>query len=194
LILATLLAPVSSSSLADPSDQPDMACLERVARKLPGPVKPASIKPWPIKGKKLGTKRLIFRRDGVFLVVDHSAIHDGLVSFLGKHDDTRFPEGRNLMRRFERLLEDTSEAVVDDTTMTMWERKLLDRRLGAVLEDGKFAIRASEEPLAKPSGPEASTIIRLDWSYYCGDLCAGTGRTFITRGCQVLASVTDKQS
>jgi hypothetical protein len=193
-MLVAWLTPVSSTCLAAPKDQLDMACVEQVAGKLPGPVKPASIRQWPIKARKLGTKRLLFQRGDVFLVVDHSLLHEGLQRFRKDHDDRRFPEAENLMRRFLTLMEDADEAMVNESALNRWERALLDNRLAAVLEDGRFQIRTSPKPQGRKDDSTSTTIIRLDWSYFCGELCSGKGRTFVTQSCQELVSVTDLQS
>jgi len=188
LLCVVLLVPASTPSLAGPK-KIEPACLARVRSRLPGPEKSTSVRTTLIKGHQLGAKRLLFRRGDVLLVIDYAVLHSKTVAFLEKNGPERFPEEASMLRQFLTQLERADEAEIDETLFTNASQRRLSFRLAAVLEEGAFEIRAPGR-IGKKSDP-SSVILRLDWSYYCGNLCAGEGRVFITEGCQELVSVTD---
>jgi hypothetical protein len=189
LLAVALIVPASTPSRAGSTDQIEPACLQRIRSRLPGPVKSTSIRTTTIKGKQLGAKRLLFRRGEVLLVVNHEVLHSRTVAFLEKNGAKRFPEEASMLRQFLNQLERMDEAEIDETKLTNEAQRRLSYRLAAVLDEGAFEIR----PLRRTGRNRSSSsiILRLDWSYYCGDLCAGEGRVFITEDCQELVSVTD---
>jgi hypothetical protein len=192
LLSAALLVSASTLSLAGPKDHVESACLERVRSRLARPVKSTSVRTTLIKGRQLGVKRLLFRRGEVLLVIDHAAFHSKTVAFLEKNSAERFPAEASLLRQFLKQLETADEAEVDETLLTHVVQRQLSYRLAAVLEEGAFEIRSLRR--GGKDSTSSSAILRLDWSYYCGDICAGVGRVFVTEGCQELVSVTDIMS
>jgi hypothetical protein len=155
-------------------------------------VKSTSVRTTLIKGRQLGVKRLLFRRGEVLLVIDHAVFHSKTVAFLEKNGAKRFPAEASLLRQLLKQLETADEAEIDESLLTNLAQRQLSYLLAAVLEEGAFEIRSLRR--GGKDSTSSNAILRLDWSYYCGDLCAGEGRVFITESCQELVSVTDLMS
>jgi hypothetical protein len=192
LVSVALLVPAGTQSVAKAAEKIEPACLAQL--RIPREVRREGSSSTPIKSRPLGRKRLLFRRGGVVLVIDHAVFHSKAVAFLNKNGAERFPEETSMLRQFAKQLEKTDEADIDETKLTGASRNRLAFRLADVLEAGAFEVRDSRPTKTEngpPSTPSSGVILRIDWSYYCGQLCAGQGRIFVTKGCQELVAVTD---
>ena len=185
LSLGQATAPLAADSKA----QIAPACLAQVRARLGGPKNSTSIRPTLVKARQLGAKRLIFRRGDVLLVVDHAVLHAQAVAFLKEIGAKRFPEEARMLQQFLKQLERADEAEINESQLTARTRERLPFRLADALDAGAFEIRTPARMGKNASS--SKTVLRLDWSYYCGQLCAGEGRVFVTESCQELVSVTD---
>jgi hypothetical protein len=193
--LACLLALPTVGSAGDSTDdstedtQP--ACLERVAARLP-----AIPHTTRIRGGRIGSKRLWFRRGGVRLAIDFAVLDASTRKFLQENGPERFPEEQRLLRRFARALRAKDEVEADALVRGARERGRLDFRLAEVLEQGAFTISPIEprKPTRQARRPTAKGIFRLQYSLRCGDLCGEGGRAFVTDSCRELVAVVDWES
>ena len=66
--------------------------------------------------------------------------------------------------------------------------------MAEVLDRGAFLVRDARAASKKTMATERAApdlILRLDYSYECGDSCGTGGRVFFTDACQQLVAVTD---
>ena len=188
LIVLIAAAPGSSMETSAPKNGEPL-CLVRVRGHLPG----ATVVTY-VKGGAVGRKRLLFRRSDVVLVVDFTALEASMQEFLKEQGADRFPEELSLLRRFAQALKSSDEVEADALVRNIREQERLDFRLADVFERRAFLIR-DMRPTSKgtaaivPTAPDL--VLRLDYSYDCGDLCGTGGRVFLTDSCQQLVAVTD---
>jgi hypothetical protein len=128
----------------------------------------------------------------VVLVVDFAAFDASTRELLRGKEADAFPDDLALLRRFERALRKSDEVVADRLVRSKREQARLDRRLAEVLDRGAFELRSGRPSKAgHDDRPPETEIIRLDYSYNCGEACGTSGRVFLTRACQELVAVTD---
>jgi hypothetical protein len=137
---------------------------------------------------------LLFRRGDVLLVIDFEVLDATTQEFLKEKGTAGFPEEVNLLRRFAEAMRSRDEVQADSLVRGDLERERLDFRLAEVLDRGAFLIR-DVPPISKNAvatvRAAADLILRLDYSYECGDRCGTGGRVFFTDACQQLVAVTD---
>ena len=150
-----------------------------------------------VKGGLVGRKRLLFRRGDVLLVIDFEVLDSITQEFLkerGGATSQRFPEEVRLLQRFVQAFKNRDEVDADSLLRGKLEQEQLDFRLAEVFERGAFLIRWMP-PISKRTVPTvraaADLILRLDFSYECGERCGTGGRVFFTDACQQLVAVTD---
>ncbi len=147
-----------------------------------------------VKGGVVGSKRLLFRRGDVVLVIDSLVLEETTQAFLKEQGAQRFPEEARLLLRFSQALKNRDEVDADALVRSPLEQERLDLRMAEVLDRGAFLVRdaraASKKTMATArAAPDL--ILRLDYSYECGDSCGTGGRVFFTDACQQLVAVTD---
>lgn len=146
-----------------------------------------------VKGGAVGRKRLLFRRGDVLLVIDFEAF-EGITQGHLKEQGGDLPEEVDLLKRLSLAMKSQDEASADLLVKTRPEQTWLDLRLAEVLDRGAFQIRDVFPRSSKTAAtvrPAPDLILRLDYSYECGDLCGTGGRVFLTDACQQLVAVTD---
>ena len=179
----------SRDRFANASENAEPACLARARVHLPGQTMAVFV-----KGGAVGRKRLHFRRGDVLLVIDFEVLEVTAQDFLKEHGAESFPEEGNLLRRFAQAMKSRDEVQADLLVLSNLEHERLGFLLAAVLDRGAFLIRGVPPELKKAlasSRPAADLILRLDYSYECGDRCGTGGRVFFTDACQQLVAVTD---
>jgi hypothetical protein len=128
------------------------------------------------------------------LVIDFEVLDATTREFLKEQGAGGFPEEVNLLRRFAEAMKSRDEVQADALVRGDLERERLDFRLAEVLDRGAFLIR-DVQPMSKGAvatvRAAAELILRLDYSYECGDRCGTGGRVFFTDACQQLVAVTD---
>jgi len=184
-----LIALGSRESAASESENSAPPCLTRARAHLPGETMATFV-----KGGVVGSKRLLFRRGDVLLVVDFLVFEEITQAFLKEQGTERFPEETRLLQRFSQALKNRDEVEAGPLVRSQLEQERLDFRLADVFDHGSFLIRDARA-VSKKALPTARAapdlILRLDYSYDCGDLCGTGGRVFFTDGCQQLVAVTD---
>ena len=188
-VLVALAVLASREPVASATENAEPACLTRARAHLPGQSMATFV-----KGGKVGRKRLLFRRGDVLLVIDFQVLEATTEDFLKRQGAESFPEEGNLLRRFAQAMKSRDEVQADLLVRSNLEHERLGLLLAAVLDRGAFLIRSvppdSRKALATPR-PAADLILRLDYSYECGDRCGTGGRVFFTDACQQLVAVTD---
>jgi hypothetical protein len=169
--------------------RPSPPCLTRARKQLPGETMASFV-----KGGHVGSKRLLFRRGDVVLVIDYPVLEETLRAFLKQKGAEKFPEEGRLLQRFSQALRNRDEVDADPLVQSKLEQERLDLRLAEVFDEGAFEIRdargASKKAGATPrAAPDL--ILRLDYAYECGERCGTGGRIFLTDACQQLVAVTD---
>ena len=188
-VLTALIALASNDSPARATDNSQPRCLTRARAHLPGQTMATFV-----KGGTVGRKRLLFRRGDVLLVIDFEVLDSTTQDFLKEKGANGFSEEVNLLQRFAQALKSRDEVQAEAFVRSNLERGWLDFRLAEVLDRGAFLIRGA--PPGSKIGvatvaPAADLILRLDYSYDCGDRCGTGGRVFLTDACQQLVAVTD---
>ena len=191
-MLLALTALSSPDLAAGEPEHLEPACLARARAHLPGETMATFV-----KGGLVGRKRLLFRRGDVLLVVDFEVLDSITQEFLKEHGGAasqRFPEEVRLLQRFVQAFKSRDEVDADSLLRGKLEQERLDFRLAEVFERGAFLIRGVQ-PNSKKTVPTARAasdlILRLDFSYECGERCGTGGRVFFTDACQQLVAVTD---
>jgi hypothetical protein len=189
-VLMALIAVVPREIVAEESANAEPPCLVRARSHLPGETMASFI-----KGGVVGRKRLVFRRGDVQLLIDFEVLDSTTRDFLKEQGHNRkFPEEVNLIARFAQALKNHDEVDADRMVRSKLEQERLDFRLADVFDRGAFLIREAPASSKRPAiGVRVATdlILRLDYSYDCGDQCGTGGRVFLTDACQQLAAVTD---
>jgi len=188
-VLTALAVLASRDPVASATENAEPACLARARAQLPGQTMATFV-----KGGAVGRKRLLFRRGDVLLVIDFEVLEGITQDFLKEHVAERFPEEAALLKRFSQALKTRDELQADSLVRSNLEHERLGLLLAAVLDRGAFLIRQAP-PCAKHAATvvraAADLILRLDYSYECGDRCGTGGRVFFTDACQQLVAVTD---
>ena len=188
-VLIALTALVPHDLAAGESGNLEPTCLAKARAHLPGETMATFV-----KGGLVGRKRLLFRRGDVLLVIDFEVLDSTTQAFLKEHGAERFPEDVQLLQPFAQALRSRDEVDADSLLRSKREQERLDFRLAEVFERGAFLIRGVQ-PISKkatlPVRAAPDLILRLDFSYECGDLCGTGGRVFFTDVCQQLVAVTD---
>ena len=188
-MLLALTALASHALAAGEPEHREPTCLARARAHLPGETMATFV-----KGGLVGRKRLLFRRGDVVLVIDFEVLDSTTQDFLKEHGAERFPEEVRLFQRFAQAFKHRDEVDADSILRSKLEQERLDFRLAEVFEHGAFLIR-DVQPISKKAAPTvraaADLILRIDFSYDCGDRCGTGGRVFFTNACQQLVAVTD---
>ena len=203
-VLLALTALSSRDLAAGETKNLEPTCLARARAQLPGQTMATFV-----KGGRVGQKRLLFRRGDVLLVIDFDVLDVSTREFLkereaksrgeppssGRREPSQsLPEEVGLLQRFAQALKNRDEVDADSLLRSKLEQERLDFRLAEVFERGAFLIRWVQ-PISKKVVPAARAtadlILRLDFSYECGDQCGTGGRVFFTDACQQLVAVTD---
>jgi hypothetical protein len=188
-VLIALTALASRDFAVAATENPEPRCLARARAHLPGQTMATFV-----KGGLVGRKRLLFRRGDVLLVIDFEMLDSTTQDFLKEKGASKFPEESNMLRRFGEAMKSRDEIKADTLVQGALEQKRLDLRLAEVLDRGAFLIR-EVPPATKGAAatvvPAADLILRLDYTYECGDRCGTGGRVFFTNACQQLVAVTD---
>jgi hypothetical protein len=191
-VLLALTALSSHDLAAGEPEHREPTCLARARAHLPGETMATFV-----KGGLVGRKRLLFRRGDVLLVIDFEVLDSITQEFLkerGGATSQRFPEEVRLLQRFVQAFKNRDEVDADSLLRGKLEQEQLDFRLAEVFERGAFLIRWMP-PISKRTVPtvhaSADLILRLDFSYECGERCGTGGRVFFTDACQQLVAVTD---
>jgi hypothetical protein len=189
MVLVALAVLASREPVASAIENAEPACLARARAHLPGETMATFV-----KGGTVGRKRLLFRRGDVLLVIDFEVLEGTTQDFLKEPGAASFPEDGDLVRRFAQALRGRDEVQADLLVRSNLEHERLGFLLAVVLDRGAFSLRGvqpeSKKALA-PSRPNPDLILRLDYSYECGDRCGTGGRVFFTAACQQLVAVTD---
>jgi hypothetical protein len=189
VVLMALAVLASRGPVACATENAEPTCLARARAHLPGQTMATFV-----RGGTVGHKRLLFRRGDVHLVIDFEVFELTTQDFLKDQGAERFREEGNLLRRFAQAMRSRDEVQADFLVRSNLEQERLDFLLASVLDRGAFLIRSvlpnSTKALAT-FRPSADLILRLDYSYECGDLCGTGGRVFFTDACQQLVAVTD---
>ena len=188
-VLLALTAFSSHDLAAGETENIEPTCLAKARAHLPGQTMATFL-----KGGLVGHKRLLFRRGDVLLVINFDVLDVSTREFLKEHGTASFPEEVGLLQRFAQALKYRDEVDADPLLRSKLEQERLDFRLAEVFERGAFLIRWMQ-PISKKVAPAARAaadlILRLDFSYECGDQCGTGGRVFFTYACQQLVAVTD---
>ena len=191
-VLVALTALSSHDLAAGELKHHEPPCLAKARAHLPGETMATFV-----KGGLVGRKRLLFRRGDVLLVIDFEVLDSITQEFLkerGGATSQRFPEEARLLQRFVQAFKNRDEVDADSLLRGTLEQERLDFRLAEVFERGAFLIRGVQ-PNSKKTVPTARAasdlILRLDFSYECGERCGTGGRVFLTDACQQLVAVTD---
>lgn len=170
------------------ADAKEPACVTRMRTHVPGAAMTTTI-----KAGVMGRQRLLFRRGDVVLVIDYAVLDGNMRAFVKEQGAERSPEEVTLLQRFDQAFVKDDEVAGDRLVHTPREQARLDRRLAEVLDRGAFALRPGKPTTGSGAigRAPASEIIRLDYSYNCGESCGTSGRIFLTRSCQELVAVTD---
>jgi hypothetical protein len=188
LLRGVLASALSMLAMGGAAEAKEPICVARMRTHVPGAAMTTTI-----KAGAMGRQRLLFRRGDVVLVIDYAVLDANLRAFVKEQGAERAPEEVDLLRRLHMAFGGGDEVAGDRLVRTPREQARLDRRLAEVLDRGAFALRPGKP--ASGSGAlgrtPASEIIRLDYSYNCGERCGTSGRIFLTRSCQELVAVTD---
>jgi hypothetical protein len=161
-VLMALTAQASHDSVSGSNENSGPACLTRARAHLPGQTMATFI-----KGGEVGSKRLLFQRGDVVLAIDFVVFDSATQDFLKEASAGRFPEEANLLRRFAQAMKNRDEVKADALVRSKLEQVRLDFRLAEVLDRGAFLIRNMQT--GSRAAPDL--ILRLDYSYECGDRC-----------------------
>jgi hypothetical protein len=187
LVALAVLAPGDPVACATEHSEP--ACLARARAQLPGQTIATFV-----KGGTVGRKRLLFRRGDVLLVIDFEALEGITQDFLKEQGAEKFPEEVGLLKRFSQAMKSRDEFQADLLVRSNLEHQRLGLLLAGALDRGAFLIR-NVQPFSKSAATTvratADLVLRLDYSYECGDSCGTGGRVFFTDACQQLVAVTD---
>jgi hypothetical protein len=188
-VLMALIVLGSQDSAAGEPEISSPPCLTRARAHLPGETMATFV-----KGGVVGSKRLLFRRGDVVLVIDFLVLEETTQAFLKEQGAQRFSEETRLLMRFSLALKNRDEVDADALVRSPLEQERLDFRMADVLDRGAFLVRdaraASKKAMATArAAPDR--ILRLDYSYECGDSCGTGGRVFFTDACQQLVAITD---
>jgi hypothetical protein len=188
-VLMALAVLASRDPVARATENSEPACLARARAQLPGQTMATFV-----KGGTVGRRRLLFRRGDVLLVIDFEVFEGITQDFLKEKGGESFPEEVGLLKRFSQALKTRDEIQADLLVRSNLEHERLGLLLAAVLDRGGFLIR-NLQPFSKnaaaPVRAAPDLILRLDFSYECGDQCGTGGRVFLTDACQQLVAVPD---
>jgi len=182
-VTAILLSLTPGPTVAATPGAAEPACLAAIRKALPGQVTTSRL-----QGKSVGRKRLLFRRGGMVLVIDHDVLETTARAFLTAHGADRFPEEVRLLKVFAEKLRKADEVEADPLLRNLAERSRLDFRLAEVLERGGFQLRPARKPA---HGPTPGVILRLRYQVDDGELAGYGGRVFVSETCERLVGVSD---
>ncbi len=184
-----LIALGSGDLAAGEPERPAPRCLARARKQLPGETMASFV-----QGGHVRSKQLLFRRGEVVLVIDYLVLEETTRAFLKQKGAEKFPEETRLLQRFSLAFRNHDEVDAGPLVQSKLEQERLDYRLAEAIDQGAFVVRdargsSKKAPATAQAAPDL--LLRLDYSYECGDECGTGGRVYLTDACQQMVAVTD---